>query len=154
MARGGVVDPVVDPRSRLRRRRAAEVADVELLAIRAAEIDELVHQRLPAQLGEAEVGAERSGKVAEVRGKLVCKIGVADVDRFRGVFLIAFIREEVMDAILDDRTAYAHAWLIPLIARIRGVWRCDEVIENLRRCGHPLFRLIENEGLPCHLIAA
>src|SRR5205823_9091019 len=88
----------------------------------------------------ADEGAELGGK-----GR------VAEVDAGGGVLLVAFVRAEEVQLVLDQRSADADAGLVSLVGVVR---RQRRELEVLRRRRDPLLRLIEDERGAGEIVAA
>src|SRR6185312_6827853 len=99
VAQRRAVDPVLEVRRRLERGLAAEVARLMLAAVGAAEVDELVLRRLPAQLAEPQVRLERAGEDAVGLAEGAGERSVADRHRRRGVLVDALIGEEEVELV-------------------------------------------------------
>ena len=140
VAQRRAVDPVLEVGGRLERRHAAEVARLVLAAVVAADVDDLVLRRLPAQLAERQVRLERAGEGAGVLAELTGE-GRVDADRRRGLLVVAFIGKEEVELVLDDRPADREAGLVALVALVGGERR---VLEALRQLRHPPLRAGRN----------
>src|SRR5437016_9774944 len=122
MAERRAVDPVLDVVGRLEgdRRVVAgpEVARLVLVTVVAAEIDELILRRLPAQLAKREVRLERAGEDADVLAEAAREGRIANRDRRRRVLVVSFIGEEVVELVLDDRAADREARLAAVVVLV------------------------------------
>ncbi len=116
-----------------------------------AEVQEHVLRRLPAQFSESESGAERARENAGVLAELIGEILISERHRRRCVLLIAFIRHEEVQFVLEDRAAEADAGLITPILDVRSQ---RGELEILRRFRNPVPRLIKDERLTREGIAA
>ena len=157
IANCSAIHPIFQIGCRLERRAAAEVARLVLAAIVDAAIDGIVGCELPAQLAESQVGFEwagkDAGKLAEryiADARLICILS-RNGDWRRRVLIIAFISDEKVEMVFDNRAAETDSRLNAVIRRIRG--QCRE-LKSLRRCRNPALRLVVAEGLAVELVAA
>ena len=147
MVKRSLVNPVLDLMRGLIGRSAAEVAGVLLVTIAAGDVDELIRQRLPADLSERELllegagedagGSDRCGRRRKVRAG-------------RRVLVDTLIGCEVVQLVLDDRAADVEARLRAVVIVVCGQRR---VLKALCQRFDPGLRLIEHEGLSAKLIA-
>src|SRR5436190_12684589 len=120
MPQRGAVNGIANGVRRFEGGLVAEVANFLLFAIRTAEVDDLILQRLPAQFAESECRAERAGEHADVLGETARKCRIAKGHGTGGMLLILFIRGEIMQLVADERSAEAEAALITVISVVRG----------------------------------
>ena len=97
--------------------RAAEIADVRLVAIGHADVEALAIINRPGQLAEEQILLERSGETAGVGTEQAGIGGTIQDDGIGSGLVLALIGSEEMQPVLDDRTAHRQAILHPLQIR-------------------------------------
>ena len=124
------VDVVLVDRCRFLRCRTAEARCFGLHPDAARKVDPVVLVGLEGQLGKAEVLAERAGKGAfetaearQVGGRALAQPDIEDA-----VLVIAFVGDEEIELVLDDRSADRPAILLAAELALRPVIELFEIV--------------------------